>query len=314
MKHPNQRNWSQYNQRLKQQARIELFVSPDVVNDWYCRGPRRPGGVRIYSDSLIEACLLLREYFGLALRQTQGFVESLIDRLGLGLRAPDYTTLSRRCAGLRPVLGRMPPRKEGLVIAIDSTGLSVHSRHEWNRLKHGEDYVWKKKWRKLHIAVDTQTGLIASAAYSEANVADSARLEDLLADIDAPVSAVCADMAYDHTHCRQALYDRGIRQLIPPNRVARTAAENRNQKTHAAALKERDDAILYIRHNAINGCQALARAAWKQKAGYHARSRVETTFAQLKTHASGKLTNRLETTRNIQALLKCKLVNTLTAA
>jgi Transposase DDE domain len=41
-------------------------------------------------------CLLLRECFGMALRQTEGFVQSLLLRLDKTLKAPDDTTLSRR--------------------------------------------------------------------------------------------------------------------------------------------------------------------------------------------------------------------------
>ena len=58
--------------------------------------PGRPGGQREYSDVAIETALTLRSLFHLGLRQTEGFVSSLVRLMGLELRVPDHTTLSRR--------------------------------------------------------------------------------------------------------------------------------------------------------------------------------------------------------------------------
>ncbi len=317
MKTKKQRNWSQYNQRLKRHARVELFLSDDGLSNWNYAGERSSGGKICYGDNVIEACLLIREYFGLPLRQTEGFVQSLLDMLFSGFKSPDYTTLSRRCSSLKPVIAPLM-RTDGLVIAVDSTGLSVHNRSEWNRLKHGKghgkgSYKYHDKWRKLHIAIDTDSGLILSAGYTNASASDSDNLPPLLEALTQPVNAVCADMAYDSLNCRRAIYQKGARQLIPPRRRARLCKENRNLKSNDHILKERDDAINYIRHNTINGDLSAARAAWKQKTGYHARSLVETTMSQIKAHTSDKLSNRLETNRNTQALLKCKLINKLIA-
>ena len=54
------------------------------------------GGQRRYSDSAIVTALTLRVVFHLALRQTEGFVASLIRLMGLDLETPDYTTPPRR--------------------------------------------------------------------------------------------------------------------------------------------------------------------------------------------------------------------------
>jgi Transposase DDE domain len=307
-----QRNWSHYNQRLKRHARIELFVSNDMLASWHYQGTRRPGGKVLYSDAVIEACLLVREYFGLGLRQTEGFVQSVLAMLGKPMKAPDYTTLSRRASAVKLSPLARVNGAQGLVIAVDSTGLSVHSRHEWNRLKHARgDYKWHDTWRKLHVAIDTQTGLIISAAYSSASASDSEQFPALLEAVDAPVAAVCADMAYDNVRCRKAIYQRGGRQLIPPKKNACLSHKNRDLKPHTNLLKERDDAIAYIQHNRVNGDASLARASWKKHSGYHAKSRVETTMSQIKTHTSDRLTNRTEANRNTQAILKCILVNKL---
>jgi hypothetical protein len=48
--------------------------------------------------------LTMRAVFGLALRQTEGLIGSVIDLLGLALAVPDHSTLSRRSKTLE-----MPP-------------------------------------------------------------------------------------------------------------------------------------------------------------------------------------------------------------
>jgi len=56
----------------------------------------RRGRQQTYSDAAIQACLTLKVLFGLPLRQTTGFVESLLQRVGLGWSVPDFSNLSRR--------------------------------------------------------------------------------------------------------------------------------------------------------------------------------------------------------------------------
>ena len=48
----------------------------------------RPGGPRKYSDLAIVTSLTLRAVFHLPLRQTEGFVASVIGLMGLGLKTP----------------------------------------------------------------------------------------------------------------------------------------------------------------------------------------------------------------------------------
>jgi hypothetical protein len=49
-----------------------------------------------YSDAAIQTCLTMKVLFGMALRQTTGFVESLLRLTSLGWSAPNFSTLSRR--------------------------------------------------------------------------------------------------------------------------------------------------------------------------------------------------------------------------
>lgn len=58
--------------------------------------PQNSGGQFRYSNPAIETTLMLGGAFGMRLRQTEGFVSSVIDLMGLDVRAPDHATLSRR--------------------------------------------------------------------------------------------------------------------------------------------------------------------------------------------------------------------------
>lgn len=315
--HRKERNWSQYNQKLKKIARIEFFISKEAIEEWEYIGTRKPGGKKIYNDHVIEICLLMREFYKLAYRQTEGFVSSVFQMMGMNLRTPDYTTISRRAENLKvnirnkDLIGK---NKEAMVIAIDSTGLSLFSQTEWNRKKHGTKLLGYEKWRKLHIAINVKTGEILEGRYGKSTENDGQQLPSMLESIDEEISAVCGDMAYDTVNCRRAIMEKKAKALIPPIRAARISKNNRNISKYREILKDRDDAINYIQHNTINGDHSMARASWKKKSGYHARSLVETTMFQIKSHCTDKLTNKKEQTRETQALIKCKIINKILAA
>ena len=47
------------------------------------------------SDAAIQTCLTMKVLFGMALRQTTGFVESLLRLIDLDWVVPNFSTLSR---------------------------------------------------------------------------------------------------------------------------------------------------------------------------------------------------------------------------
>ena len=318
-KHRKERNWSLYNQKLKKIASIEFFISDEAIKNWHYSDKQKHGGKIIYSDHVIELCLLMREFYQLPYRQTEGFVESVFKTMKLELEIPDYTTISRRASKLKISLHRktlVKQQREAIVVAVDSTGLSLYTHTEWNRKKHQANQMpGYEKWRKLHVAINIKTGEILDSKYTKSTANDGPELPSMLDSIKEPISAVCGDMAYDTVNCREAIKLKKARQLIPPIRHARIAKNNRNiKKKYHEVLHERDEAIRYIQHNTINGDTSLARKSWKEKSGYHARSLVETTMWQIKSHTSDYLSNKLEVTRAVQARIKCKIVNLINAA
>lgn len=73
----------------------------------------------------------------LPLRQSEGFLHSLMDLMRLDLAVPDHTTLARRRRTVK-VCDRRWPRKGPVEIVIDSTGLKFFGAGERARAKHAE--------------------------------------------------------------------------------------------------------------------------------------------------------------------------------
>ena len=79
---------------LKRRGSLTIWFDPTTV--WEASPSGKRGRQQAYSDAAIQTCLTLKVVFGMALRQTTGFAESLLKLAGLGWPVPDYSTLSRR--------------------------------------------------------------------------------------------------------------------------------------------------------------------------------------------------------------------------
>ena len=130
------RNWASYERALIGRGNITIWLSRAAIAVWKPEGPRTRGAPPTYSDLAIETALTLRLLFHLPLRQAEGFLTSLCHLMGLDLRSPDHTTLSRRGQHLN-LTRRRVPRRAALHLFIDSTGLSMVGEGEWAAATHG---------------------------------------------------------------------------------------------------------------------------------------------------------------------------------
>jgi hypothetical protein len=92
------KNWAEYDKALRDRGDITLWISQDAIDAWTPPQTGKRGAPPVYSDLAIETALTLRLLFHLALRQTEGFLGSLLRLMGVDLSCPDHTTLSRRNA------------------------------------------------------------------------------------------------------------------------------------------------------------------------------------------------------------------------
>ena len=133
----NLRNWSKYNNALRQRGQIVFMLTSDIKNSWLIEGPdkKEPGGQPKFTDLAIETCLKIRELFHLPLRQTEGFICGLFAATKIDLDVPYYTLLSKRAENLNIKIqtykssGQKPP-DEPLYVTMDSTGLKIYGEGE----------------------------------------------------------------------------------------------------------------------------------------------------------------------------------------
>ena len=151
-------NWPEYNDALRKRGNITIWFTDEAIKAWAPERRGKKGRPQDYSDLAIETCLFLRLVYSLALRQTEGFVTSLICLMGLTLDTPDYTTLSKRSINLE-LSNLAQTLTPGSHVIVDSTGLKVYGKSEWHQEKH--DVKAKRTWRTLHIAVDEKHQIVA---------------------------------------------------------------------------------------------------------------------------------------------------------
>jgi hypothetical protein len=206
-------NWSAYNEALRQRGSLTIWFDPDMV--WRPAPTGKRGRQPSFSDAAIQTCFTMKVLFGMPLRQTTGFVESLLRLVGLDWRVPDSSTLCRRQRTLNvaiPYRGGTGP----LNLLIDSTGIKAEGEGEWNARKHGGPK--RRIWRKIHIGIDEQTLEVRAVEITGSNIGDAPMLPELLDQIppDQDVGSVTADGAYDTRKCHDAIAARGAHAVIPP--------------------------------------------------------------------------------------------------
>ena len=223
--------------------------------------------------------LTLRLVFHLALRQAEGFTRSVLRLLGLDLPVPDHTTLSRRGRGFAKRQPRVPATGGAIHVVLDSTGLEVFGQGEWNASKHGRA---RRKWRKLHVAVDAATGEITAHILTDGHADDAAQVPAPLNQTEGHIGSITADGAYDNDAVYQeaAARQRHPRPavVIPPRASAVLSTEV------AAAQSPRD------RHIAI--IAGKGRIAWQKETGYGRRNHVETAIGRYKHLIGARLRAR----------------------
>jgi hypothetical protein len=259
-------NWREYDASLRQRGSLTVWFTAEAVEAWAAEPRTTRGGQPWYSALAILTALTLRAVFRLAYRQTEGLIGSVIGLLGLTLRVPDHTTLSRRAATLevpRPRSGAEP-----MHLLVDSTGLKLCGAGEWLVEKHGTRT--RRSWRKLHLGVDADTGQIVASALTSKDVDDGAQADPLLDQVTGPVASVTGDGAYDQegVYASVAARHPEAAVIVPPRSSAVPSADAETAPT------QRD------RH--LQGIAEHGRLGWQQRSGYTKRARAEAAIGRWK--------------------------------
>lgn len=287
-------NWPEYNEALRQRGDVKVWFSEDAVSGWCAPRSGKRGGQRQYSDLAIETCLTLRAVFGLPLRQTQGFVRSLLRLMQIDAPIPDFSTLCRRAQLLR-ITPNTRPTNGPVTLIVDSTELRVHSGRDWMQKKHGLPKA-RKSWRKLHIGFDPESGELMASCLTTEHIGDAGALPEMLADVAGPVHRFIGDGAYDGAPTtatiRQALGS-DVELIIPPPKNA-VPGDCKTRNVH------------------IDMIAKGGRMAWQKATGYGQRSRGEAQIGRYKQVIGPELRSRKMESQTTETKIAVKALNRMT--
>lgn len=290
-------NWPAYEAGLRWRGSLTLWIEDSALESWQSCGP---GGQARYADAAILTSLMLRTAFKLPLRQTEGLMASVLTLMSQTITAPDHTTVSRRAVALPVIQPASVSLPNGpLHVLIDSTGLQVFGAGQWLEAKHATKL--RRKWRKLHLAVDAGTGMIVAQTLTDQDTDDPSQVAPLLDQIDRLIARVTADGAYDGDPTYQTIAAHGddIKVVIPPRSTAVPSGE-------AGSPTQRDRHLEMITEQ--------GRLAWQVCNDYGRRSLVETTMGRYKMLIGPRLRARGFAAQQTEAAISVAVLNRMLLA
>ncbi|NJM81452.1 MAG: IS5 family transposase [Tabrizicola sp.] len=275
-------SWPSFNAALKRRGSLSIWFDPGMA--WAAKPTGKRGRQPVYSDAAAQTCLTMKVLLGMALRQTTGFVESLLCLIGLGWDVPDVSTLSRRQKTLAeniPHRGSQGPLH--LLIDIEpvsaTDGVDGSLRWPFHSTQHGTLRCRKREpstpsmahqwltWRKVHLGIDVEALEIRAAEVTTSDMGDAPMLLDQIPP-EQEIASVTADGAYDLRKCHDAIAEHGAEAVIPPRKNAKP------WKAITAGAAARNEALRASKY--------LGPALWRRWSGDHRRSRAETKMHGVK--------------------------------
>ncbi len=232
-------NWPAYDASLRQRGSLTVWFTDEAVAAWAVAPRTTRGGQPWYSPLAILTALTLRAVFRLAYRQAEGLLGSIVGLLGLSLRVPDHTTLSRRAA----TLDVLPPGNasagagsEPMHLLVDSTGLKLCGKGEWLLEKHGT--ATRRSWRTLHLGVDADSGRIVASTLTRKDVDDASQVDPLLDQVTGAVASFTGNGAYDQDRVYAGVAQRHPEAavVVPPRCRATPPRAHRRSATATSSI------------------------------------------------------------------------------
>ena len=286
-------DWKQIDEKLIRRGELilELGFLENYREELGAMNYAKEGRPYRLTDTYIQFLTAVRHLYGMPYRQLEGFTRAL-HRLLPRLPPGDYSGLRKRSLSRSPDPYRaLKETDEPITIAVDSTGVKVHRAGGWIERKHGK----KKRYVKLHFAVDVRTKEVVAMEVSTDDVHDVKAFPSLLekAEKGRRVVRGLGDGAYDSGMVYEMLEARGIETVIKPRRNSRL------------------DTASPARGRAVRQFRQLGYEAWARERGYGRRWVVETAFSTFKRlFGEHSLARTLENI-NKELTAKVDLYNTL---
>jgi hypothetical protein len=187
------------------------------------------------TDGYVMFIAIIRYLFSMPYRQLEGFTRAL-SRLIQRLPSIDYSWVRRRIIRLDLSPYESLSRYDGpVVIAVDSSGVSVHKCSGWVERLYGR----KKRYIKIHFAVDIRTKEVLAMDVTKDDKHDSEALPNLIMNASRYrlISEAYMDGAYDSSKTYALLRKMRIKPIIKPRRNARTDRGPPERRSSVTILK-----------------------------------------------------------------------------
>jgi hypothetical protein len=152
-------------------------------------------------------------------------------------------------------------------------------------------------WRKLHIAVDADTGQIAAAALTTSDVDDASQVGALLDEVEGPVASLTADGAYDQDGVYSDVVSRHPRPPSSSHRAPMPCGA-----TQRGRRQPREIGIW-------RSLPGVGRMAWQKSSGYNWRALVEADISRLKRIIGDGLRSRSDRRRATEVAIAVNALN-----
>ena len=284
-------SWSEYNEALI--SRGEVLLDVGFVGDWgrELKGMNYEGKLGRpfeFPDSYMGFVAFLKIGFKLPYRMVQGAVRALSKVIRI--EEMHFTHMRRRILAKKPSL-KIEKTNEPVTLVVDSSGLSTTRKGAYI------EKMWRKQKRKfvkLHIAVDKKTKKIVEFRVTGSKTADTRKFRPLVKEASKKnkITKVYADTAYDSRVNFNLLDDMNIEPAIKVRRDSTTKAKG--------SPSRRREVLLFKR---------LGYEGWKNLKDYGQRWLVEIALSAFKRVLGEELFSRKFYAQKIEATLKILLYN-----
>ena len=295
------KNWSKYSNALKDRGRIDFWLDKEAIDNWYeeDRENTGSGAPRQYTDFSIIICHEIRQVYRLPLRQSEGFINSIFRMMGLNIKCPNYSVLSKRLLKLNIPCPRYTEKDTAdddvAAMAIDSTGLKRFGRDEWHQEKHKVSA--KRSWRKLHVCVDDKH-YIRGSVLTDRFASDEGTVDDLIEQVTVSADHISLDGAYDSMDVYVSLQNKfpNAKIVIPPDKNAIIDDKNHD-----------------IRNQHLQEIQKHGRMNWQKENRYGLRNISELSIQRRKRILGNQLHAREFTRQKVEAMIGSGILNKMTS-
>jgi len=220
-KRKDNRNWSDYNQKLKKRGEwfFDLSFLEKFGKELDEMNKNKVGRSYKYSNSFIEFESKLQPYFDY--RSIQGICESLSEKIP-NFPVNNYSNACRRINDLTLDLPKIDFDKP-IYVGNDGSGIKVSNRGEWMRQK----WQVRRGWIKAVITVDVENKKLLDIEVFEKGESEPEIFERHIKQLiktGVKIRKACADGAHDKRKLFNALEKYKIEQVIKIRSNASTKA------------------------------------------------------------------------------------------